>query len=289
MSSRWAFRVWVSNAKFAATPSEHGSGVIKEVLRHLLFLPARFVEDLDLDLSLDLIVAIGALGGALASGFAGFAFGAASLSVWAHTLSPSLAVPLVVACSLFVQLMTLPGIWRSIDVKTALPFILGGAVGVPVGASILGVLDPHIFRTVVGIMLMVYVAAVFVAGRLPQLGDRGVVSAAIIGFGGGVMGGFAGLSGILPTIWCSLMKWSKDRQRSTFQIFNLSMHTLTLIVYGLGGGLGADLVRPLLVAVPMMIIGSAVGFAFYRRVDEAQFKSVLLVLLGFAGLTLLIR
>jgi len=242
-----------------------------------------------LDIGLDLIVAIGALAGALASGFAGFAFGAASLSVWAHTLSPSLAVPLVVACSLFVQIMTLPGIWRSIDLKTALPFILGGVVGVPVGASILGVLDAGVFRTVVGIMLMVYVAAVFAAGRLPQLRDGNIISSAIVGFGGGVMGGFAGLSGILPTIWCSLMKWSKDRQRATFQIFNLSMHTLTLIVYGLSGGLGAELVRPLLITVPMMIVGSAIGFAFYRRIDEIQFKRALLLLLGFAGLTLLIR
>ena len=211
------------------------------------------------------------------------------MSVWAHTLSPALAVPLVVAGSLMVQLMTLPGIWRSLDLRTAAPFILGGVAGVPIGASILGQLDAGIFRTIVGVLLVIYVAAVFIAGRLPEIKRSSILASAIVGFGGGVMGGFAGLSGILPTIWCSLMKWPKDRQRATFQVFNLSMHTLTLIVYGLKGGLGAELVRPLMIAVPMMIIGSAIGFAFYRRVDEGQFKTALLVLLGFAGLALLVR
>jgi len=246
-----------------------------------------------LDFALYGFVALGALAGSLASGFSGFAFGVASLSIWALTLSPSLAVPLVVACSLFVQLLTLPRVWRAIDWRTVMPFILGGVVGVPIGASILGALDPAVFRSVIGVMLVIYVVAVFVVGRLPELPSSSpraaVVASVVVGLGGGVMGGFAGLSGILPTIWCSLMKWSKDRQRVTFQVFNLSMHTLTLGVYGVRGQLGADLVVPLLVAAPMLIIGSFVGFAYYRRVDERQFRNALLILLGFAGLTLLVR
>jgi len=248
-----------------------------------------FFEDVVLDLDLDIVIALGALAGSLVSGFAGFAFSATSLGIWAHALSPSLAVPMVVACSLIVQLMTLPGIWRSLDLKTALPFIAGGVVGVPIGASILGVLDAQVFRTIVGVMLVLYVVAVFVAGRLPEIRSSSLPVIVLVGFGGGIMGGFAGLSGILPTIWCSLMKWSKDRQRATFQVFNLSMHTLTLIVYGLSGGLGSGLVKPLMIAIPMMILGSAIGFALYRRVDERQFKTALLILLGFAGLTLLIQ
>jgi hypothetical protein len=242
-----------------------------------------------LDLTLDIIIAVGALAGSLASGFAGFAFSATSLGIWAHALSPSLAVPMVVACSLIVQLITLPGIWRGLDLRTALPFIAGGVVGVPIGASILGVLDADVFRACVGLMLVLYVAAVFTAGRLPEIRSSSLPAIVLVGFGGGVMGGFAGLSGILPTIWCSLMKWPKDRQRATFQIFNLSMHTLTLIVYGLNGGLRSELIEPLMIAVPMLILGSAIGFACYRRVDERQFKTALLILLGLAGLTLLFQ
>lgn len=240
-----------------------------------------------MEFSADIVVISGALAGSVASGFAGFAFGAASLGVWAHFLAPGIAAPLVVICSLFVQLMTLPGIWRSIDYRTAAPFILGGVVGVPFGAMLLGLLEADLFRSGVGILLVLYVAAVLLARRLPKLENPPRHAALFIGLGGGVMGGFTGLSGILPTVWCSLLKWPKDRQRAIFQVFNLSMHALTLVVYGVSGTLTTDLVRPLLIALPVLVLGSYVGFKLYRRLSDHQFKAVLLGLLAFSGAALL--
>jgi uncharacterized protein len=234
-------------------------------------------------------VLAGAFAGALASGFAGFAFGATSLSIWAHTLSPLVLAQLVVACSLFAQLLTLPGIWRSIDLKAALPFIAFGLIGSPVGASILHLMDPYWFRKIAGVLLIGYVTSVLIVGRLPRLKSAPRWSMYLVGFGGGVMGGFAGLSGILPTIWCSLMKWSKDRQRATFQIFNIAMHVMTLCVYSVQGKMKADLVSPLVLTVPIMLAGSYLGFYLYRRVDETQFKNGLLLLLAVSGVGLLVN
>ena len=231
----------------------------------------------------------GAFAGALASGFSGFAFGATSLSIWAHTLSPLILAQLVVLGSLVVQLLTLPGIWRSIDFKAALPFIGFGLVGSPIGASILHILDPWWFRKIAGVMLIGYVASVFIVGRLPRLQREPRWSMYLVGFGGGVMGGFAGLSGILPTIWCSMMKWSKDRQRATFQIFNISMHVMTLCVYAVQGKMHKGLISPTVLAIPVMLAGSYLGFFLYRRVDEAQFKRGLLILLAVSGAGLLLN
>src|SRR3546814_5128610 len=75
---------------------------------------------------------------------------------------------------------------------------------------------------------------------LPILRFDSRVADAAVGFGGGVLGGFAGLSGILPTIWCSLRRWPKDRQRSVFQLFNSAMHIVTLSVYATQGRLTAE-------------------------------------------------
>ena len=43
---------------------------------------------------------------------------------------------------------------------------------------------------------------------------------AIVGFAGGILGGLAGLSGPLPTLWASVRGWTKDQRRGVFQIFN---------------------------------------------------------------------
>ncbi len=242
-----------------------------------------------MEAGLDLVIMAGALAGALASGFAGFAFGVASLGVWAHALAPEIAAPMVVMCSFTVQLFTLPRIWRSIDYRTAMPFIVGGLIGVPIGVMVLQVMSPAWFRIGVGALLVAYVAGIFISGQLPKLDayPRGAVI--LVGWGGGIMGGFAGLSGILPTLWCSLMKWPKDRQRSTFQVFNLAMHSLTLAAYAYTGILTRKLVEPMLAAAPMLVIGSVIGFALYRRVSDQQFKLALLVLLAGSGLLMLIR
>src|SRR6266487_3872163 len=39
-----------------------------------------------------------------------------------------------------------------------------------------------------------------------------------IGFAGGILGGLAGLSGVLPTLWASVRGWGKDERRGVFQI-----------------------------------------------------------------------
>ena len=57
----------------------------------------------------------------------------------------------------------------------------------------------------------------------------------VIGLAGGVLGGIAGLSGVLPTIWASLRGWTKDERRAIFQSFNLSILSLALVSYASRG------------------------------------------------------
>ena len=39
--------------------------------------------------------------------------------------------------------------------------------------------------------------------------------------------------------------------------------------------------------LPVTIIGAHVGLRLYRRIDDAQFRRIILVLLGLSGLTLI--
>ena len=44
-----------------------------------------------------------------------------------------------------------------------------------------------------------------------------------MGFAGGILGGLAGMSGTLPTLWAELRGWEKDARRGVFQGYNLSI------------------------------------------------------------------
>jgi hypothetical protein len=67
------------------------------------------------------------------------------------------------------------------------------------------------------------------ARDLPPLRHGGRAADTIAGLIGGVMGGLAGLTGPVPTLWCTLRRWDKDVQRSVFQSFRRLVLGLLLV------------------------------------------------------------
>jgi len=158
-------------------------------------------------------------------------------------LPPSVAVPLVLICSIVAQTSTLPSIWRSIDFKLLWPFVLGGVAGVPIGTMLVAYADPRTFRLSVGVMLLVFPAALYFHRRPMALSVGGRIADTGIGFAGGVLGGLAGLSGPIPILWASVRGWGKDERRSLFQIFNWAVLTAALCVQA-GTGFPRRRARP---------------------------------------------
>jgi uncharacterized membrane protein YfcA len=59
------------------------------------------------------ILVAGAIAAGFVSGLAGFGTALMALGIWLYVLPPSLAVPLVLICSIVGQTSTLPSMWRS--------------------------------------------------------------------------------------------------------------------------------------------------------------------------------
>src|SRR5215472_10186663 len=91
-------------------------------------------------------VVAGAIAGGFVSGLAGFGTALMALGIWLYVLPPSIAVPLVLICSVVAQSATLPSMWRSFDFRIVWPFLIGGLIGVPLGAMLIAHADPKIFK-----------------------------------------------------------------------------------------------------------------------------------------------
>ena len=65
------------------------------------------------------------------------------------------------------------------------------------------------------VLLIVACGVTFCAINQVILRDKLDTSRLVLFLAGGVLGGFAGLSGVLPTIWSGLRAWPKARQRGT--------------------------------------------------------------------------
>jgi hypothetical protein len=235
-----------------------------------------------------LATALGALLGSFVSGLAGFAFGLIALGIWLHVLTPTLAAPLVVGCSLAVQLLSIPALWRAIQPARLWPFVLGGVVGVPLGSFLLGHLDAGLFRRVLGGFLLAYGAVMLILPPMAPFARAGRPADGAVGLIGGIMGGLAGLSGALPTVWCGLRGWTKDEQRAIYQPFNIAVHATTLAAHWNDGYLDRDFALGFLVCLPALAFGGWLGLGLYRRIDDARFRRVVLWLLLISGATLMV-
>ena len=233
-----------------------------------------------------LVLVTGALAGGFVSGLAGFGTALVALGIWLYAFPPAVAVPLVLICSVVSQTATLLGFWRLIDFRLVWPFVVGGLAGVLPGVMLVAHADPQVFKLSVGVLLLVFPPALHFSQRPLALSFGGRPLDMLVGFAGGVLGGLAGLSGPLPTLWASVRGWGKDERRGVFQTFNWSILTAAL-----GLQAGAGLVTPEigwlgLLALPGTILGSWLGARAYRALSDQNFRDVVLGLLFLSGIGL---
>ena len=219
-------------------------------------------------------------------GLSGFAFGLVAMSVWAWSIEPQLAAPMVVFGSVVGQLLAFGTVRHSFDVRRAMPFIIGGVFGVPLGVLLLRHVDARLFRGAVGCFLVIYCSVMLLVRHLPSVTVGGRILDGIVGWIGGVMGGLGGLTGPAPTLWCVMRGWDRDSQRAVFQSFNLVMQVLTLGVYAASGTLNFRMAGIFAVMVPTSILPTLAGVRLYRRLGTAGFQRLVLGLLLISGLML---
>ncbi|MGQ9369395.1 sulfite exporter TauE/SafE family protein [Azospirillum sp. ST 5-10] len=237
------------------------------------------------------MVLVSVVAGAAAAGFvqglSGFAFGLTAMAFWAWTLSPQLVGPVVVFGSLVGQLLCVRTVRLGFSWRRILPFVAGGAAGVPVGTLLLHHLDADLFRLGVGLLLVVYCPIMLFARAMPRIHHGGRAADAGVGWIGGVMCGVAGLPGPAPTIWCTLRGWDRDSQRATFQTFNLAMHALTFVAYIAAGAVTAEALHLFALVLPAVLLPALAGAALYTRFSEQAFRRVVLGLLLLSGVVML--
>lgn len=234
------------------------------------------------------LVIAGAFAGGFVNGLTGFGTALSSMPFWLQVLPPVLAAELSAGMGVAAQLATLRRIWHAIDWRALAPLLLAGLAGVPVGSALLAYINPVIFKRSVGVILVVYATTLLLAGTRLRMRDRGPAGEAVLGFASGVLGGIAGLSGVLPTIWAALVGWSKEKRRGVFQAFNLLILGAMLIVHAVKGVVPATFFGTFLIAMPIAFVGVALGQRLYERLDDRRFDRIVLWLLGIGGVLLLV-
>lgn len=233
------------------------------------------------------IVALGAVTAGFVQGLSGFAFGLVAMSFWAWVIDPKLAAVLAVAGAFTGQVVAAFSVRRRFDRATLAPFLLGGLAGIPIGVLLLPHLDMTLFKALIGTLLVLWCPAMLLAKDLPRITAGGRIADGVVGLCGGVLSGFGGFTGTLPTLWCTLRGYERDTQRAVIQNFNLSMLGVTLASYIASGLVTREALPLLAIVLPSMLVPAFLGTRLYLGISEVTFRRLVLVLLTASGVTLL--
>jgi uncharacterized membrane protein YfcA len=233
------------------------------------------------------IVLAGALAGGIVNGLTGFGTAITALGIWVYGIPPTAAASLAIICAAVSQTQTLHLIWRSIQWKRVLCFVIPGTIGVPIGTLILPHVDPRIFKLALGFFLVVYPGYVLARRRPIKHAWGGETADGVVGFGGGVLGGLTGLSGVFPVIWTDVRGWSKEQRRAVVQFFNLTILSLALVAHAVSGMLTRQVGVDALIALPATIGGAWFGAFIYRRLADHSYQRIIMALLIISGLGLM--
>src|SRR5581483_9830741 len=132
-------------------PAPHCARMMPRLTRLAMFSDPALSDPLTL-----VLLVAGAFFGAIASGGAGFAFAVVAASLWLHVLEPVRTTFLITSCSVILQSSLLWPMRRDIELKRLWPFVVGGAVGIPIGVRLVVYTNPDLLKTALGIFLIAF-------------------------------------------------------------------------------------------------------------------------------------
>ncbi|MGJ5048889.1 sulfite exporter TauE/SafE family protein [Bradyrhizobium oligotrophicum] len=226
--------------------------------------------------------------GAFVSGLAGFAFSAVAGAILLHSLQPLEAVPLMMACSVGVQATNLWALRSSIRWKDSFVLILGGLLGVPLALWLLHNADARVFQQVFGATIAIYAGYMLFKPALGSLQPMNRGRTAIVGFGGGLIGGLTAMPGALPTIWCEMHGLPKTEQRGVVQPFIAAIQLASLAAMLARQDLSSKVIIDLALSIPALFAGTALGILAFRRINDALFRKMILGILLLSGVLLVV-
>ena len=233
------------------------------------------------------LVSAAVFSGAVVSGFAGFAFSAVAGAILLHLMPPIEAVPLMMTCSILVQVSSLVALIRGIQWKRSLALSAGGLLGIGPAIYLLQHADTNVFRLGFGAFVAIYATYMLLRTAVTQRPSTGgVIGEGLVGFSGGLVGGLTAMPGAVPAIWCDLHGLPKGEQRGMVQPFIVVMQIAALAMLVPRISWSSSILFDFAISIPALGAGTAVGLMLFGRVNDAMFRRFVLGALFVSGVAL---
>jgi len=226
-------------------------------------------------------LAAAALVAGIVRGFSGFGAAMIFMPVAGALWDPRAAVVMILV---FDNIAALPLVRRALPLcawRDVLPMAAGAAIGLPIGARLLAVADPHVLRWAIGALILATVVAMALRLR-PRLPESRAAAAGV-GAASGLAGGSTGLSGPPVVLFWLSGDAEVRRVRANILVFFALSGALGIAALGANGLLTGERVAAGAALLPVYAIGMYIGARRFAGAGERGYRRVALGLCALAA------
>lgn len=248
-------------------------------------------------MSVVLIAAIIAAG-AMASGISGFGFALLSVTLLSFFFDVKTAVVFLVLHVLTQNILQFINLRKYFDLRSVVPLLAGGMLGVPPGVLFLKSMDVELVQKVLGVVVLLFVLQsllkerksrreyqdMYGGFREPHKGMAGLFGVT----GGMLMGAF--LSGGPPIVMYAIQAGgSKYRIKATMQSFFLFSNIYSLALYIWSGLMTLEIALESIKYLPVTIAATLFGISLFKGMSVGVFNRMLYAFLALVGVMMLVK
>ena len=219
-------------------------------------------------------------------GIAGFGFSLIVTVLLTHVLPPATVIPAVLLWEIAASVGHLPFVYKDVAWKPLAWLTLGMLAGTPLGVWVLANMDAKPMCLLINGMVVLF-AVMLLRGKKPSRAP-GPVATSLIGAVCGVINGTSANGGPPAILLFLSSPAGVAVGRASLIAYFLMTDTWASLFCWQNGLFSAELGLFAAAMLPVLYLGVALGSRFFRGLDDAKFrKMVLLLLMAVAAVGLL--
>lgn len=233
-----------------------------------------------------ILIALIFLAAGFTQGVSGFGSALVAMPLLLLFLDARTATPLCVLNGLVITGYLSMRLKTHMDWRKILPLCLGCLPGIYVGVVFLKRADDHLFRVLLGVMLVSYAAYTLLARPRPR--PIHPAWAYVAGFGTGAIGAAFSAGGPPTIVYASLTGWSKEAIKATFSAFFFATGLCIATAHAVNGLTTPVVLHHLAVSFCFVLAGVWLGERCSAKISRDVYLRMVLVLLVAMGLLMLV-
>ena len=247
-----------------------------------MFLGSELTGLVELFLSLLIVVVAGVVLGTVS-----FGFGLTASPPFLLFLEPKSTVVIVNSLTTMLLALVFASTWKQVDLRQCKGMVIGGMVGTPVGALLLGQAEPSLLRVIIGAVIVVMGLLSIREIRFPYATFPG--SGLFFGFITCLLVTALSIGGLIGAVYTLAQKWPAQTMRASLAAMFVVSGAMQVTLYAVTGLYS----RSELTIVGLMVPGVLVGFwlagLLVGRLNEQAFRRAVIALVVTGGTILLVR